>query len=69
MTQATKEFKPNKGKQLEIDVDGVTYLRLPIKTNLITQKDNIFDLLRKYAVPHLQERWVFIQESCTILKL
>lgn len=54
MAQAAKEFKPNKGKQLEIDVDGVTYSRLPIKTPLITEKDDIMALLEKYVAPHLQ---------------
>lgn len=48
------DFKPNKGKNLEIDVDGVAYLRLPIKTPLITQKDDIIALLEKYAAPHLR---------------
>jgi len=48
------EFKPNKGKQIEIDVDGVAYLRLPIKTPLITEKDDIPALLEKYVAPHLQ---------------
>jgi hypothetical protein len=48
------EFKANKGKQIEIDVDGVTYLRLPIRTPLVTEKDDIFDLVAKYVAPHLQ---------------
>lgn len=55
MEQAIAPQAPaaNKKKQLAIDVDGQTYLRLPIKTPLITQKDNIFDLLEKYLAPHL----------------
>ena len=55
MMQATREFKANKGKHIEIDVDGVTYLRLPVKTDLITEKNNIFDLLQKYVAPYLQD--------------
>ncbi len=57
-------FKANRGKQLEIDVDGATYLRLPIKTDLITEKDNIFDLLRQYVAPYLQPNdIIFISEK------
>src|ERR1700722_15728365 len=55
MMQATREFKANKGKHIEIDVDGVTYLRLPVKTDLITEKNNIFDLLQKYVAAYLQD--------------
>jgi hypothetical protein len=53
----------NPGKNIEIEItattaDGrktgvVTYLRLPIKTDLVTDKDNIFDLIEKYVKPHL----------------
>lgn len=49
-----KEFKPNPGKSLEITAGDTTYLRLPIKTRLITKEDDIFDLLQEYAVPHLR---------------
>ena len=52
--QPVSEFKANKGKVLEMDVDGVVYLRLPIKTPLITERDNIMELLRKYVGPHLK---------------
>lgn len=59
MTQAAMEslavFKPNKGKQLEIGVEGKTYFRFPIRTALITQKDDIFGLLEKYVRPHLRK--------------
>src|SRR5258708_1585471 len=48
------EFKPNKGKHLEIDVNGTTYLRLPVKTSIITEKDDLMALLEKYVRPHLQ---------------
>ena len=59
-----KEFVPNKGKKIEIEVGGVAYLRLPIKTPLITTKDNIFDLVEKYVAPHLQSRdTIFISEK------
>jgi hypothetical protein len=47
-------FKPNVGKTLETVVDGVSYLRLPIKTRLITKDDNLTSLLEEYVRPHLQ---------------
>lgn len=57
-------FKPNKGKTLEINVDAETYLRLPVKTGLITDKDNLADLLKKYVAPYLQPNdIVFVSEK------
>ncbi len=47
-------FKPNPGKSLAIDVNGKTYLRLPIKTPLVTQNDTLDALLEKYVIPHLE---------------
>ncbi len=49
-----KPFKPNLGKRLTIDVDGTAYVRLPVKTPLITEKSNLLELLKKYATPYLQ---------------
>jgi hypothetical protein len=46
-------FEPNVGKTLETAVDGVTYVRLPIKTRLITKDDNLLSLLGEYVRPHL----------------
>ncbi|MBI4065781.1 coenzyme F420-0:L-glutamate ligase [Candidatus Kaiserbacteria bacterium] len=45
---------PNKGKNLEIITDGVTYLRLPIKTRLINPGDDLLRLLEEYIAPHIQ---------------
>lgn len=47
-------FKANPGKTLEIDIRGETWLRLPVKTPLITEKDNLIAVLEKYVRPHLQ---------------
>lgn len=44
---------PNKGKKLEIEVDGTKYLRLPIKTRLINPNDNLMKLLDEYVRPHI----------------
>ena len=49
--QAVGEYTPNPGKKIEIDVDGVTYLRLPIKTEIITMRDtDILPLVETYGL-------------------
>lgn len=48
------DFQPNTNKKLEISVDGATYLRLPIKTHVITDKDDIIKVAEQYAQPHWQ---------------
>ncbi|HWP61157.1 MAG TPA: hypothetical protein VN495_00970 [Candidatus Paceibacterota bacterium] len=49
------EFVPNPGKKIEIDVDGVRFSRLPVRTRLITMDDtDILPLIEEYAKPHLQ---------------
>lgn len=53
------EFAPNKGKRLESTVDGVTYLRLPIKTRLIQKDDNLMQLLEEYVQPHVTPGDIF----------
>lgn len=45
---------PNKGKKIEIEIDGVTYLRLPIKTRLINPGDDLMKLLDEFVKPHIQ---------------
>jgi len=47
------EFAPNKGKSINTVVQGVRYLRLPVKTRLIEVGDNLFELLTEYVAPHL----------------
>ncbi len=49
-----REITPNKGKKLEIEVHGKGYLRLPIKTPLLTQKTDLVETVRKYAGPYLK---------------
>lgn len=50
------EFVPNPGKSLAIDVEGVEYLRLPIKTRIITTADtDILPIIEEYVRPHLKE--------------
>ena len=50
-----QELHPNAGKNDIIEVDGVRYQRLPIKTHLITDKDNILDVAEKYGKPVLSK--------------
>ncbi len=58
------ELVANSGKQLETEVNGVRYLRLPIKTRQINPGDKLMDLLLEYAKPHLKKGdWLFISEK------
>ena len=57
-------LEPNAGKKLETIVDGVLYLRLPIKTRLIKASDDLMKLLKEYAEPHIQpDDILFISEK------
>lgn len=56
-------LKPNPGKNLIIEFDGHKYARFPIKTHIITKRDNIVDVCKKYATSHLQNNdLLFISE-------
>ena len=49
------EFIANPGKKIEIDVDGVIYQRLPVRTRIITTRDtDLMSLLEAYVAPYLQ---------------
>ncbi len=49
-----EELTPNRGKNSIIEVAGKKYARLPIRTHVITDKDNIADVCEKYAKPLAQ---------------
>lgn len=49
------DLVPNKGKQIDAVALGTRYLRLPVKTRLIEQGDDLMALLAEYAAPHLKE--------------
>jgi len=52
---SVRGFIPNPGKQIDIDVDGITYQRLPVRTRLITMKDtDLLPLVEEYVGPHLK---------------
>jgi len=59
----------NPGKQLIRTVDGVDYLRIPVKTHLITKADDMSDVVLRYAKDKLQAGDIlFISEkavACT----
>ncbi|KKW43596.1 MAG: hypothetical protein UY97_C0003G0030 [Parcubacteria group bacterium GW2011_GWB1_57_6] len=55
---------PNKGKKLDVTIEGIRYLRLPIKTRLIRVGDDLFELLKRYVVPHLRpDDILFVSEK------
>lgn len=57
------ELKPNSGKNLYIEFNGWKYARFPIKTHVITKGDDIIEVCRKYAGPHLQKNdLLFVSE-------
>ena len=54
----------NPGKNEMIEVEGKQYRRLCIKTHVITDADNITDVVMKYAAPEMQEgATLFITEN------
>jgi len=54
---------PNKGKSLTIEVDKKIYERIPIKTHVVTDNDNIINVIQKYACPCLENNdLLFISE-------
>lgn len=59
------ELQSNEGKQELIEVDGVQWRRLPIKTHVVTDADDIVDVAKQYAGPHMEPGDVlFISEKC-----
>ena len=59
------ELCANEGKNAIITVCGKDYMRLPIKTHVVTENDKIADVAEKYAMPHMQEGDIlFISEKC-----
>lgn len=43
------ELQPNEGKKLAIEIDGVSYLRIPVKTHVVMREDDLFEVLDKYT--------------------
>ena len=58
------QIKPNKGKEINIDVSGTTYARYPIKTPLINPGDSLEKLIDELLRPYLEPGDViFISEK------
>lgn len=58
------ELQANQNKKLKIEVDGKTYLRLPIKTHVISKDDDIVTVVEKYVTEHKKENdLLFISEK------
>lgn len=49
-----QKLKANPERNLHIEVNGKEYMRLPIKTHVIVANDDIVEVVKKYAKPHLQ---------------
>lgn len=55
---------PNSGKQLIIEIDNKKYARYPIRTHVISDKDDIVDVCLKHAFPYLEKNdLLFISEK------
>ena len=63
--EPSDEFIANPGKVIDIDVDGITYQRLPVRTRLITLADtDIQPLLDDYVAPYLKpDDVIYISEK------
>lgn len=53
-SQNMENLKPNQGKNLIIEVDGQEFARFPVKTHVISDRDDIADVIEKYARSYLQ---------------
>ncbi|MBQ8056782.1 MAG: F420-0--gamma-glutamyl ligase [Ruminococcus sp.] len=49
------EFIANEGKNVEIEVNGVTYMRHAIKTHFVKQGESYIDIFEKYVSPLYEE--------------
>ena len=43
------EPQANEGKKLAIEIDGVSYLRIPVKTHVVMREDDLFEVLDRYT--------------------
>ncbi len=59
----SNNLQPNAGKNLSIHLREGTWMRLPIKTHVITQNDDIVHVVKQYASPHMRKGdMLFISE-------
>lgn len=50
----SENYSANPGKNLVRAVDGIDYLRIPVKTHLITKDDDMVDVVNKYPREKMQ---------------
>ncbi len=63
MTTTRNLLLPNEGKKLQIEVEGISYLRMPVKTHVISVDDDLFETIEEYVKPRLQTGdMIFISE-------
>lgn len=55
MAAEASEARANEGKNLEIDVEGTRYLRIPIRTRLVGPSDDVTEVVLTFAGPELQD--------------
>ena len=53
----------NQGKRLEINVNGKTYQRIPVKTHFVKVGEDYFSLLEKYVMPVYQEGDILVSSE------
>lgn len=44
-----EKLQANEGKNLEIEVNGIKYLRIPVKTHVVMKEDDLFEVVNKYT--------------------
>lgn len=49
-----EELQPNAGKKRDIEVRGAIWARFPVRTHVIKNGDDIIEVCRTYAGPHLK---------------
>ena len=49
------EFVANEGKNVEITVNGTTYMRHAIKTHFVKQGEDYIEIFKKYVSPIYEE--------------
>lgn len=68
MSKKQMELNANPGKNLVRTIDGVDYMRIPVKTHLITNDDDITEVVLKYGKEMEDGDVIFISEkavACT----
>jgi len=61
-------FYANKGKRLDRRVDGVTYLRYPVKTHVVSENDVLEEIVSQYVSPFLEKGDIVgLSERCVAI--